>query len=126
MFFAPRKSAQKARVWFRGLSKFETNIQIMIKVQKPNHKHSSSSKPQNQDFKGNGCSLHLEINLGRQNLDQGPIKTQKPYPNPDPRGLTPMKNFWHNQSPKSGVKGHWCSLHLQNQFRTLKVSQYQI
>ena len=36
------------------------------------------------------------------------------------RFQAPVRNLQHPQKPQSGLKGHECSLHLQNQDRELK------
>ena len=55
-----------------------------------------------------------------QNLDHGCIKDQWPYPNhnQDAKPQSGASSFL--QSPNCGLKGHRCSLHLQNQDRVPK------
>merc|ERR1712114_60457 len=66
-------------------------------------------------LKGHGCSLHL------QNQDKEPKfgiwvnKDQLPYPNQYQDAKRQSGTSSILQSPKSELKGHGCSLHLQNQ-----------
>ena len=56
---------------------------------------------------------HFGINL-RMIWDHGCIKDQQPYPNQDQDAKPQSGTSSVLQSPKSGLKGNRCSLHLQN------------
>ena len=58
--------------------------------------------------------------IKRPNSKHGCIKDQWPYPNQDPDAKPKSGTYSVLQSPKGGLKGHGCSLHLQNQDRELK------
>merc|ERR1712081_25911 len=59
------------------------------------------------------CTLRLKIES--QKLDHGCIKDKCPYPNQDRDAKPQSGTSSILQSPKWGLKGHECSLHLQNQ-----------
>merc|ERR1712082_51714 len=54
----------------------------------------------------------------------GCVKDQLPYPNQDEDSKPQSGTSSVLQSPKSGLKGHGCSLHLQNQDREPKFGSY--
>ena len=62
----------------------------------------------------------FKINIKSQNSDYGCIIDQGPYPNPDQDAKFQSGTSSIIQSPKSGLKDHECSLHLQNQGREPK------
>merc|ERR1712081_56068 len=53
--------------------------------------------------------------LESQILDYGRNKDQEPFPNQDQDAKPKSGTYSVLQSPKRGLKGHECSLHLQNQ-----------
>ena len=59
----------------------------------------------------------FKIKIKSQNSDHGYIKDKQPYPNQDQDAKPPSGTSSILQSPKSGVKGHGGSLHLQNKDR---------
>ena len=59
-----------------------------------------------------------------QNLDHGWIKDQWPYPNKDQDAKPQSGTSSILKSPKWGLKGHGCSLHLQNQDRKPKFESW--
>merc|ERR1712239_12492 len=71
------------------------------------------------------CMLIIKIE-GR-NLEHRCSKDQCQYPNQDQDAKNQLRMSSVLQSPKSGLKGHGCPLHLQNQGRVLKfrTSVYQ-
>ena len=99
------------------VSKTSDHIQIKIKMPKPNHEPPASSKAQNQDLKDIDVLCTFKIKIESQNLDHGCIKDQWPYPNQDQDAKPQSGTSSILQSPKWGLKGHGCSLHLQNQDR---------
>ena len=81
---------------------------------------SSILKSPKLGLRGHGCSLHLQIKIECQNLDHWCIKDKWPYPNQDQDSRPQSGPSSILQSPKRGLKGHGCSLHLQNQYREPK------
>ena len=55
-----------------------------------------------------------------QDLESGCIKDHYPYPNQDQDAKPQSGTSSPNQSPKSGLKVHGCSLHHPNQDRDKK------
>ena len=72
------------------------------------------------------CTFKIQIE--KQNSEHGYSKDQCQYPNQDQDAKTQSRMSIVLQSPKSGLKGHGCPLHLQNQGRELKfrTGDYQI
>merc|ERR1711954_501612 len=66
----------------------------------------------------------FKIKIESQNLDHGYIKDQEPYPNQDQDAKTQSGTSSVLQSPKWGLKGNGCSLHLQNQDREPKFGSW--
>ena len=66
----------------------------------------------------------LQLNWERQNLDNGYSKDQWPYPNQYQDAKPQSGTSSVLQSPKWGLKGHGCSLHLQNQARGPKFGSW--
>merc|ERR1712081_82164 len=64
------------------------------------------------------CTLRLKIES--QKLDHGCIKDKCPYPNQYQDAKPQSGTSSILQSPKWGLKGHGCSLHLQHQDREPK------
>ena len=75
---------------------------------------SSIIQSHKSGFKGQQCSCTIENMIDNPNSEYECIKDHWPYPNqvqdPKPKSGT----FRIPQSPESGLKGHGCSLHLQN------------
>merc|ERR1711954_627509 len=71
-------------------------------------------------LKGHGCSLHLQNKDGEPKfgtwVHQRPVTISKSRS----RFQTPVRNLQHPPKPKSGHKGHQCSLHLHNEEREPK------
>ena len=59
----------------------------------------------------------FKIKIESQNLDHGCVKDQWPYSNQDQDAKPQSGTSSILQSPKQWLKGHGCSLHLQNQDR---------
>ena len=81
----------------------------------------ASSKAQSQDFKDMEVLCTFKIQIEKQNSEHGYSKDQCQYPNQDQDAKTQSRMSSVLQSPKSGLKGHGCPLHLQNQGRKLKL-----
>ena len=59
----------------------------------------------------------FKIKIKSQNIDHGCIQDQWPYPYQDQDTKPQSRTSSLLQSPKLGLKGHGCSLYLQNQDR---------
>ena len=133
-----------------GISKTSDHIQIKIKMQNPSQDPSASSKRPNEDLKDMDvlCTLKIKIESKSKNSDHIKIKIPNPSQEPPVSSKAPNEDFkdidvlctkdqWlytnqvQNAKPKSGtfsslqspkwwLKGHGCSLHLQNQDREPK------
>ena len=114
-----------------GVSKTSDRSQIKIKMPNPSRETPASYWAPNQDLKdiaalctfkmkigsqklGHRCSLHLQIKIDRKKYGNGFIKDQWPYPNRDQDAQPKSGTSSILQSPKWGLKGHGCSMHLQN------------
>ena len=100
-----------------GRSKTSDHIQIKIEVPNPSQEPLASSKAPNETLKNMGVLFTFNNKIEGQNLDHGYIKDQLPYPNQDQDAKPQSGTSSVLQSPKWGLKGHGCSLHLQNQDR---------
>ena len=65
------------------------------------------------------CSFKMKIEI--DNFEDGCIKYQGPYQNHDQNAKPQSETSSIIWSPKSGLKGHACSLQLQNQDREQKL-----
>ena len=74
-----------------------------------------------QNFRENPSKIphHIEIKIKMSNPSQEPRASSK-TPNQDPDAKPKSGTSSILQSPKPGLKGHGCSLHLQNQDREPK------
>ena len=100
------------------------HIQIMIKMPNPSQEPLVSSKAPNEDFKDMDVLCTFKIRIESPNLDHGCVKDQWFYPNEDKDAKTQSGTSSVLQSPKWGLKGHGCSLHLQNQDREPKFGSW--
>ena len=103
-----------------GILKISDHIQIKIKMPNPSQEPPASSKAPHEDLKDNDVLCTFKIKIEGQNLHHGFIKDQWLYPNPDEDAKPQSGNSSVLQSPKWGLKGLGCSLHLQDQDRELK------
>ena len=94
-----------------GVPKTSDHIQINIRMPNPSQKPPGSSKAPNQDLKDMVVLCTFKIKIGSQNSDHG-CNDQDTKPQ---KGTSSIL-----KSPKCGLKGHGCSLHLQNQDREPK------
>ena len=99
------------------------HIQFKIKIPSSSQEPPASSKALNEDLKDMDVLCTFKIKIESQNMDHVRIKDKWPYWNKEK-----IANLGREQSPKSGLKGHGCSLHLQNQDREPKFGSwiYQI
>ena len=81
----------------------------------PSHDPPASLKTPNQDLKDMDVLGTFKIKIESQNSEHGCIIYQLPYPNQDQDAKPQSGTSIILQNPKSGLKGHGCSLHLQNQ-----------
>ena len=104
-----------------AVSKTSDHIQIKIKMPNPSQEPPVSSKAPNEDLKDMDILCTFKIKIESQNLDHGCFKNQWPHPNQDEDAKPQSGASSVLQSPKSGLKGHECSLHFQNQYRESKL-----
>ena len=98
-----------------------TKVQWLYPKQNQDAKpQSPSSKAPNQDLKDIDVFCTFNIKIGSENKDHRCIKDQWPYLNQDQDSKLQSGTPSVLQSPKWGLKGHGCSLHLQNQDRETK------
>ena len=124
MFFAPAKSIKRAKIKIIVVSKTIDNIRIKIKTPNPWQKPPASSKASNEDLEDMDVLCTFKIKKEHSNWDHGCIKDQWPYPNQDQDAKPQSGTSSILQSPKWGLKGHGCSLHLQNQDREPKFGSW--
>ena len=107
-----------------GASKTSDHIKNKIKMPNPNQEPLASSKAPNEDLKDMDDLWTFKIRIESQNWDHRCIKDQWPYKNQDQDGKPQSIPSSILQSPKKLLKGHICSLHLQNQGRELKFGTW--
>ena len=103
-----------------------------IKDQWPYTNQDQYAKPKTQTsnnlkiskLKDMGVLCTFKIKIESQNLEYGYTKDQWPYPNQYQDAKPQSGTSSVLQSPKSGLKGHGCSLHLQNQDREPKFGTW--
>ena len=110
----------RVKIQNMGVSKTSDYIHIKIMIQNHSQEPPASFKAPNQDLKDMGVLCTLKIKIESQNSEHGYIKDQRSYPNQDQDSKPQSGTSSILQSPKSGLKGHGCSLHLQNQDREPK------
>ena len=80
----------------------------------PSQEPTASFKAQNKDLKDLDVICTFKIKIESQNLEYVCTKDQWPYPNQYQDAKPQSGTSSVLQSPKWGLKGHGCSLHLQN------------
>ena len=106
-----------------GVPKTSDHINIKIKMTNPSQEPATSSKAQKEDLRDMDVLCTFKIKIETQNSAYGCIKEQWPYPSQD-QDTKPLSGTCSAlQSPKSGLKGHGCSLHIQNQDRESKFGK---
>ena len=103
-----------------GLLKTSEHIQINIKMPNPSQEPPATTKSPNDDLFDMDVLCTFKIKKESQNSDHRYIKDQGQYPNQEYYTKPQSGTSSVLQSPKSGLKGHGCHLHLQNQGRVLK------
>ena len=107
-----------------GVSKTSDHIQMKIKMQNPSQEPLTSSKAPNQDLKDMDVLFTFKMEIDSQNSEYGCIKDLWPYLNHDQDAKAKSGTSSIFQSLKQGLKGHRCSLHLQNQDREPKLRSW--
>ena len=107
-----------------GVSKTSDHIQIKIKIPNPSQEPTASSKAPNDDLKDMDVLCTFKIKIESQNSDHRYVKDQWSYPNQYQDAKPQSGTSSILQSPKWGLKGHGCSLHLQNQDREPKFGSW--
>ena len=105
-----------------------------IKDQWPYPNHDQNAKPQSGTssilqspkwgLRSTDVLCTLKFRIESQNLDHGCIKDQWPYPNHNQDAKPQSASASILQSPKWGLKGPQCSLHLQNHNRKPKLESW--
>ena len=95
----------------------------------PNHNQdakpqSASSKAPNEHLKDTDVLWGFQSKIESQNSDHGCIKDQWTYPNQNQDAKAKSGTSSVIQGPKWWLKGHGCSLHLQNQDREQKFGSW--
>ena len=120
MFFASSKSRERAHIGNIGVSRTCDHFQIKINMLNPSQEPRASSKAPNWDLEDIDVLCTSKIKIKSKNFRNWYVKDQIPHPNhyqdAKPQSGTPKPH----QSTESGLKGHGCSLHLQNQDRDPK------
>ena len=101
-------------------NKVPDHIKIKIRMSNPSQEPPASSKTPNQDMKDMDVLCTFKIKIESQNSDQGCVKDPWPYWNQDQDAKSQSETSGILQNPKWGLKGHGCSLHLQNPDRKPK------
>ena len=104
-----------------GVPKARDHKQINIQIPDPSQAPPASSEAPNQDLKDMDVLCTFKIKIESQNLEYVCTKDQWPYPNQYQDAKPHSRTSSVLQSPKWGLKGHGCSLHLQNQDRESKL-----
>ena len=116
LFWAEIKAKTNSHSMLKSKASSKTHDYIKIKIKTPNPKKETpaSSKAPNQDLKGIAVLCTIKIKIESKNLEHRYIKDQWPYSNQDqdPKSQSRTSSILH--SPKSVLKEHEFSLHLQN------------
>ena len=86
----------------------------------PNPSQESPSKAKNPESKDIDVRCTCKTKIEGQNLEHDCINCQWMYPNQDQDAILQSGTLNIFQRHKSGLKGHGCSLQLQNQDREPK------
>ena len=99
-------------------------IQILIKMPNPSQEPPASSKAPNKDLKDIEVLFTFKTKIENTNSEYRCIKDQWPYANQDKDAKPQSGTSSPHQSPRSGLQGHGCFLHLQNQDREPKFGTW--
>ena len=95
--------------------KTRDHIQINIRMPNPSQEPPASSKAPNQDLKDMDVLCTFKIKIESQNLEYWCTKDQWPYLNQYQDAKPQSGTSSILQSPKSGLKGHGCSLQIKTE-----------
>ena len=112
-------------IWNLGVSKTNEHIKIQIKIPNPSKEPPAYSKALNKDLKDMIILCNFQVKIESQNLEHGCIKDQLPYLNQDQDAKPKSRTSSPNQSLKSTLKGHICSLHLPKKDRETKFRTWK-
>ena len=90
----------------------------------PSQELTASSKAPNQELKDLGVLCTLKLKIESNNVKHGCIIEQSLYPYQEQDAIPQSGTSSILQSHKSGLIGHGCSLHLQNQDRQPKFRSW--
>ena len=107
-----------------GVPKISDHIQINIRMANPSQEPLASSKAPNQDLNDIDVLCNLKIRIGSQNPIHEYTTDLWPHTNQDQDANPQSGTSSVLQSPKRGLKGHGCFLHLQNQGREPKFGSW--
>ena len=107
-----------------GVPKTSDHIQINIRMPNPSQEPPASSKAPNQDLKDMNVLCTFKIKIESHKSEYGCSKDHWPYQNQYQDANPQSGTSSVLQSPKSGLKGHGCSLNLQNQDREYKFGSW--
>ena len=107
-----------------GIYTTSDHIQIKIKMPNPSQEPPASSKAPIEDLKDIDVLCTFKIKIERKKFEHVSIKDQWPYQNQNQNAKPQSGTSSILQSPKWGLKGHGCSLHLQNQDREPKSGSW--
>ena len=124
MFFAPSKSRYRAKIRNMGVPMTSDHIQINIRMPNLSQEPPASSKAPNEDLKDMDVLCTFKIKIKSQNSKYVCTKDQWPYTNQYQDANPQSGTSSILLSPKWGLKGHVCSLHLQNQDRGPKFGTW--
>ena len=89
--------------------------QFNIRMQNYSQEPLASSKAPNQDLEDMDVPYTFKMKIKSHNSEHGYITDKSPYPNQDQDAKLQSGTSSILQNPISGLRGHGCSLHLQNQ-----------
>ena len=101
-------------------SKILDHIPNKINMPTPSQEPPAPSNAPNKDLKDMDVHCIFKIKTECQNLDHGHIKDQWSHPNQNQHAKLQSGTSSALQSPKWGLTGHGCFLHLQSQDRKQK------
>ena len=122
--FKTKIERQNLQIWKTGESNASDHFQIKTRVPNPSQKPPGSSKILNKDFKNMDFLCTCKIKIEYKYFEHWCIRDQWLYPNQDADAKPQSGTSIILQSPISGLTGHGCSLHLENQVRESKFRSW--
>ena len=123
-FLHLQKQETDAQIHNVGISKTSGHIQFKIKIHNSSQEPPKSLKGSNHDLKHTDILCTFKVKIESQNSEYGWTEDQWPYQNQYQDAKPKSGTSSALQSPKWGLKGHGCSLHLQNQDREPKFRSW--